>query len=190
MSSFQCQVRPSILVGARPWDQDRSHKTTDDSGNQSNNIKLCNGIPLRNAVVYVTMCNTTIGNDTMDSNPVALGDLECEVMQLIWARAPLTAEAVRDSLPRRLKDSTVRTVLRRLEEKGYVSHRIEGRTFVYLAAERRGKVAARAVKHIVDWFCNGSVDEVLVGMADGAMLDGQQLRALAERIEKAKEGAV
>jgi predicted transcriptional regulator len=93
-------------------------------------------------------------------------------------------------LARRLKDSTVRTVLRRLEEKGYVSHRIEGRTFVYLAVERRGKVAARAVKHIVDWFCNGSVDEVLVGMADGAMLDGQQLRALAERIEKAKEGAV
>jgi BlaI family penicillinase repressor len=59
-----------------------------------------------------------------------------------------------------------------------------------LAAERRGEVAARSVKHIVDCFCNGSVDEVLVGMVDGAMLDGQQLRALAERIEKAKKGGV
>jgi BlaI family penicillinase repressor len=53
----------------------------------------------------------------MDSNLLALGDLEREVMQLIWARAPLMAEAVRELLARRLKDSTIRTVLRRLEEK-------------------------------------------------------------------------
>jgi BlaI family transcriptional regulator, penicillinase repressor len=53
----------------------------------------------------------------MDSNPLALGDLGRAVMQLIWARAPLTAEAVRKLLARRLKDPTVRTVFRRLEEK-------------------------------------------------------------------------
>ena len=45
-----------------------------------------------------------------------LGNLEREVMQLIWAGGPLTAEAVREKLERRLKESTVRTVLRRLEE--------------------------------------------------------------------------
>ena len=125
----------------------------------------------------------------MESNLLGLGDLEREVMQLVWARAPVTAEAVRALLARPLKDSTVRTVLRRLEQKGYVSHKIEGRTFVYLAAERRGQVAAKTIKYIVDWFCNGSVDEILIGMADEAMLDEQQLRALAERIENAKEGS-
>jgi BlaI family penicillinase repressor len=143
--------------------------------------------PLRKAVFSVTFGNTTTGNQTMGSNLLSLGDLEREVMQLVWARAPLTAEAVRERLARRLKDSTIRTVLRRLEQKGYVSHRIEGRTYVYLAAEQRGQVAAKAIKYIVDWFCNGSVDEVLVGMADEAMLDGQQLRALAKRIERAKK---
>jgi BlaI family transcriptional regulator, penicillinase repressor len=126
----------------------------------------------------------------MDNNLLGLGELEREVMQLIWAKAPLTAEAVRELLARRLKDSTIRTVLRRLEEKGYVSHSIEGRSFVYLAAEQRGKVAAKAIKHIVDWFCNGSVDEALVGMVDAAMLDGQHLRALAQRIERAKKARV
>ena len=119
-----------------------------------------------------------------DSLP-QLGDLEREVMQLIWADGPLTAETVRERLARRLKESTVRTVLRRLEEKGYVEHTVEGRTYVYQATQPRGKVAAKAVKRIVDWFCNGSVEEVLVGMVDSAMLDQRQLRRIADKVAKA-----
>jgi BlaI family transcriptional regulator, penicillinase repressor len=120
-----------------------------------------------------------------DSLP-QLGDLEREVMQLIWADGALTAETVREKLPRRLKESTVRTVLRRLEEKGYVRHTVEGRTYVYQATQPRGKVAAKAVQRIVDWFCNGSVEEVLVGMVDSAMLDQRQLRRVADKVAKAK----
>jgi predicted transcriptional regulator len=117
-----------------------------------------------------------------------LGDLEREVMQLIWANGSLTAEFVRKRLARRLKESTVRTVLRRLEEKGYVNHAVEGRTYVYEATHPRGKVAAKAVQRIVDLFCNGSVEEVLVGMVDNAMLDQRQLRTLADKVAKAKAG--
>ena len=120
-----------------------------------------------------------------DSLP-QLGDLEREVMQLIWADGPLTAETVREKLARRLKESTVRTVLRRLEEKGYVAHTVEGRTYVYQATQPRGKVAAKAVQRIVDWFCNGSIEEVLVGMVDSAMLDQRQLRRVADKVAKAK----
>jgi BlaI family transcriptional regulator, penicillinase repressor len=117
-----------------------------------------------------------------------LGDLEREVMQLIWANGRLTAETVREKLARRLKESTVRTVLRRLEEKGYVVHAVEGRTYVYEATHPRGRVAAKAVQRIVDWFCNGSVEEVLVGMVDSAMIDQRQLRMLADKVAKAKGG--
>src|SRR5215467_2772881 len=116
-----------------------------------------------------------------------LSNLEREVMQLIWADGPITAEMVRERLARRLKESTVRTVLRRLEEKGYVSHTVDGRTYVYQATEARGKVAARAVQRIVDWLCNGSVEEVLVGMVDTAMLDRKRLRMLTDRIAQAKD---
>jgi BlaI family transcriptional regulator, penicillinase repressor len=115
-----------------------------------------------------------------------LSDLEGDVMRLVWAHGPLTADNVRELLPRRLTDSTIRTVLRRLEGKGYVNHAVDGRAFIYEAAEPRQKVAARAVKRLVDWFCNGSIEELLLGMVDHAMLDRQQLRALAAKVEKAK----
>jgi BlaI family penicillinase repressor len=124
----------------------------------------------------------------MDATLPDLGDLEREVMQLVWAHAPVTAEAVREQLERPLKESTVRTVLRRLEDKGYVTHTVEGRTYVYQAVAPRGRVAANAVQRIVDWFCNGSMEEVLVGMVDASMLDQRQLRLLADKIAKAKGG--
>ena len=126
----------------------------------------------------------------MDDSLPELGDLERDVMQLVWAHAPITAEVVREKLARRLKESTVRTVLRRLEDKGYVEHIVDGRTYVYHAAQPRGRVAARAVQRIVDWFCNGSIEEVLVGMVDSAMLDQRQLRMLADKVAKAKAKGV
>ena len=126
----------------------------------------------------------------MDNSLPELGDLERDVMQLVWAHAPITAEIVREKLARRLKESTVRTVLRRLEDKGYVQHVVDGRTYVYHAAQPRGRVAAKAVQRIVDWFCNGSIEEVLVGMVDSAMLDQRQLRMLADKVAKAKAKGV
>jgi len=123
----------------------------------------------------------------MANNPTELGGLERDVMQLLWADGPMTSEAVRERLLRKLKESTVRTVLRRLEDKGFVTHAVEGRTYVFEASEPRGDVAARAVRRIVDWLCNGSVEEVLVGMVDSDMLNPAQLRQLADKITKAKQ---
>ncbi len=122
----------------------------------------------------------------MDERMSDLGELELEVMQLIWDRGEVTAEQVREELARAAKESTVRTVLRRLEDKGFVTHSVDGRTFVFRAAEGRQEVAARAVKRIVDWFCKGSVEDVLVGMADARMLEPQTLEVLAKRIKAAK----
>src|SRR3954462_15885672 len=106
----------------------------------------------------------------MDDSLPELGDLEREVMQLVWANGPVTAEAVRQRLSRPLKEWTVRTVLRRLDDKGYPTLTMDGRTYVYHAAEPRGRVEPKAVQRIVNWLCNGSVEEVLVGMVDTAML--------------------
>ena len=123
------------------------------------------------------------------NEPMAdLGELEREVMQLVWLGGEVTADEIRLRLDRKPKESTVRTVLRRLEEKGYVTHTVDGRTFIFRSAEARPQVAARAVKGIVDWLCNGSVEEVLVGMVDAQMLDRRTLQRLAKRIEQAKGG--
>lgn len=115
-----------------------------------------------------------------------LGELEREVMRLVWAHAPVTAEMVRERLDRRLKESTVRTVLRRLEEKGYISHSVEGRTYVFQARDDRQRVAAKAVRRVADWLCNGSIEEVLIGIVDSKMLDKEQLETLSKKIEEAK----
>ena len=117
-----------------------------------------------------------------------LGELEREVMQLVWSAGEVTADEIRQQLDRNPKESTVRTVLRRLEEKGYVVHSVSGRTFIFRAVASRQDFAARAVKNIVDWFCNGSLEDVLVGMADARMVDSRTLQRLAKKIDEAKKG--
>jgi predicted transcriptional regulator len=124
----------------------------------------------------------------MDHDIADLGALEREVLKLVWQQGSATAESVRTALARELKESTVRTVLRRLEGKGLLTHTLDGRTYVYRGAEPRARAAARAVKRIADWFCNGSVEEVLVGLVDSEILDRRELKRLAERIAKAKRG--
>ena len=99
-----------------------------------------------------------------------LGDLEHEIAQLIWAHGPMTAAAVRKALPRALKDPTIRTVLRRLEEKGYLKHEVDQGTFVYHAVETREQVAVKAVKEIADQFCGGSIEAVM-NLMKSALLD-------------------
>lgn len=121
-----------------------------------------------------------------------LGEVEQAVMDCIWSQGPVTAEQCREALAaeRPMKDSTIRTVLRRLEEKGYVSHEVEGRTFVYRALDARQNVAVRAVKGIIDRFCNGSAEELVMGMVDNAVLGRKQLERLARKIAESEAGTV
>jgi BlaI family penicillinase repressor len=112
------------------------------------------------------------------------GELEQPVMKLVWELQPCTAETVREKLDRPLKESTVRTVLRRLEDKRLVRHTVENRTFLYTACQPRQHAAASAVKKIADWFCGGSVEELLVGMVDSKVLNEKELQRLADKIAR------
>jgi predicted transcriptional regulator len=125
-------------------------------------------------------------NTTARHDPSELGELERSILSVVWRKTQISAEQVREELGRPLKDSTIRTVLRRLEEKGYLVHSLENRTFIYRPAESRNRVAGRAVKRIVDWFCEGSVEALLVGMVDSKVLDRAELQRLAERIAAAQ----
>jgi BlaI family penicillinase repressor len=87
-----------------------------------------------------------------------------------------------------MKESTARTMLKRLEEKGYVRHRVEGRTNVYSGLEPPQQVAARAVRQIIDRFCGGSVEQLLVGMVANDVVDERELERLAQRIARSGKG--
>ena len=105
-------------------------------------------------------------------------------MDILWARGSGTAEQIREALAPRhaLKDSTIRTVLKRLQEKGYVSYSIVGKAFVYSGVEKPRNVAVRAVRQILDRFCNGSLEQLLVGMVENEVVDRAELQQLARKL--------
>ena len=124
--------------------------------------------------------------NTREARLKNLGEVEQAVMDYIWSHGPSTSEACREGLAssRPMKDSTIRTVLRRLEEKGFLTHEIDGRTFVYKPSDKRRNVAVRAVKNIIDRFCGGSAEELVLGMVDNDVLDRKQLERLARKISE------
>jgi BlaI family transcriptional regulator, penicillinase repressor len=120
----------------------------------------------------------------------ALSELEHQVMQAVWSSGPSSVEAVHQAVSRRrdLKEVTVRTVLRRLEQKGYVLHEVEGRAYIYRAVEAPRSLAARAFRHIVDRFCHGSVDELVSGLVEANVLDDAELAALEASLKARARG--
>jgi len=117
-----------------------------------------------------------------------ISDLERHVMNLLWKSGCATAAEIQKKLAedRPLKDSTIRTVLLRLEEKGYVQHELDGRAYVYSCIEPPRSVAAQAVKQILDRFCHGSLEALLAGMVHDEMVDTDELRKIVERLAKRK----
>ena len=117
-----------------------------------------------------------------------LSELEHLVMEFVWSQGSCTADQVRESLApnRPMKDSTVRTVLRRMEKKGYIAHLVEGRTYLYRSVQPRESVAIRAVKQIIDRFCGGSVEQLLIGMVDSKLIERRELDKLAQKVAREK----
>ena len=107
-------------------------------------------------------------------------------MQAVWDVGPATVEAVHAVLgrTRSLKEVTTRTLLRRLEQKGYLRHTVSGRAFVYAAVEPPRTLAARAVRQIIDRFCRGSVDELVSGLVDGRVLSDAELKSMEQSIRR------
>ena len=109
-----------------------------------------------------------------------LTDLENDVMKAVWDGGTSTVEAVHRivSRKRNLKETSVRTLLRRLERKGYLKHASDGRAYVYEAVEPARSLAARAVRQIIDRFCQGSVEELVSGMVEAKVLNKRDIDQL------------
>lgn len=130
------------------------------------------------SVSHVTACSY------MKRHLPPLGDLEHELLTILWKHGEMTAFAVRKQVARKLKDATIRTVLRRLEEKGYVTHSVLSGTFIFRAKETAETTAAGAVQSIVERFCGGSLERALAGLVDAGFVDAEQLAALAVKFKR------
>jgi len=91
----------------------------------------------------------------------SLSERGAQIMGVLWELGEATADDIRAALPADLHDSTVRTLLRQLEEKGYVKHKLLGRTFHYQPTVPRENVRAQALRGFIQRFFGGSA-EVLV----------------------------
>ena len=119
-----------------------------------------------------------------------LTELENEVMQAVWKGGMCTVEAVYRvvSRKRKLKETTVRTLLRRLEQKGYLKHQSDGRAYMYRATEPPRSLAARAVRQIIDRFCQGSVEELVSGMVEARVLNKDDIDQLEKFVRDRRGG--
>ncbi|HWS72628.1 MAG TPA: BlaI/MecI/CopY family transcriptional regulator [Thermoanaerobaculia bacterium] len=113
-----------------------------------------------------------------------LSELETKVINVLWRRGPSTADDVAGDLPgrKKLKDSTVRTILGRMEKKGFVTHETDGRANVYRALLEPQHVAMSGVRDLLDRFLGGSVEALLVGMVNDEIVDHDELTALAKKV--------
>jgi BlaI family penicillinase repressor len=119
-----------------------------------------------------------------------LTELENEVMRAVWDAGPCSVDAVHQTVSRKrsLKETTIRTLLRRLEQKGYLRHKEDGRAYIYQAVEPARNLAARAVRQIIDRFCQGSVEELVSGMVESKVLSKRELDNLEAFVKNRKQG--
>lgn len=120
-----------------------------------------------------------------------LSQLEHLVMDVLWQQPHASAEDVRNALAVRhpMKESTSRTILKRLEDKGYVRRELSGRVFVYSGVKEPQHVAVNAVRQILERFCGGSVERLLVGMVNSEVIGEQELERLAQKIARRQKEA-
>lgn len=112
----------------------------------------------------------------------SVSPLEHEVMAIVWARGSVTAADVLEALEKPLTNATVRTLLRRLETKGYVRHTVEGRVFVYAPRVGEAQAGAGAVRRIVQRFFGGSASRLVAGLVDEGLITPDEVRDLSARL--------
>jgi predicted transcriptional regulator len=115
-----------------------------------------------------------------------LSAAEREVMEIVWDRGEVTAKEARDALSREVARNTVRTLLERMEEKGWVRHREVGRAYVYRAARPRAESIGRKVREIVDTICGGSPETLVAALLDYRGLRPNELQRIRGMLEEAK----
>jgi predicted transcriptional regulator len=117
---------------------------------------------------------------------------ERQIIDVLYRRGRATAAEVMADLPGDPSYSTVRTQLRVLEAKGHVRHEDDGQRYVYSPAVPRGTVRRSALKHLVETFYEGSVEQAMAALlgGEGSRLTDEQLDRIEDLIKKArKEGA-
>jgi predicted transcriptional regulator len=107
-------------------------------------------------------------------------------MDIVWKRGQATAEVITRDLPGDLGNASVRTLLKRIEAKGFLHHRTEGRSFVYIASVGQSDAGRSAVSRVAARFYRGSIEQLLLGLVEGKIIGREQLERLSQEVADAE----
>jgi len=115
---------------------------------------------------------------------------QLEIMELVWERGEVTVaevwEAMRERRP--IARNTVQTTMKRLEDKGWLRHREEGKTYIYTSAKARQGIRERFVSLLVDVAFQGAADGLVMALLDGRGVSDEEADRIRALIEKQTRG--
>src|ERR1700694_164620 len=117
-----------------------------------------------------------------------LTEVEQRLMEIMWGRKSATVSEVLAKLSEDRKGAfnTVQTMLRILERKGYLKHKIQGRAFRYYPIVDRGQASTSAVKHLLKRFFDGAPGKLAINILENERLSGDDLAKLKRLISEAR----
>ncbi|HEY8375690.1 MAG TPA: BlaI/MecI/CopY family transcriptional regulator [Nannocystis sp.] len=112
-----------------------------------------------------------------------LSDLQLDLLRILWDRGEATAAEVHAALAeqdRELAPTTVSTMLSRLEKKGTITHRVEGRQFIYRALVSEAEVRRSMLSRVTDFFFGGDVSALVSHLVSGHDVDPDDVARLRQ----------
>ena len=122
----------------------------------------------------------------VQKNLPALSPSETEILRLVWQIGQATVQDVCDKLPakRKIAYATVQTLLRRLENKGYLKHDIRGKAHVFFAAVKKEQVVKRSVGDFLDRLFGGDPIPLVQYLAEHGKLNVDDIEKLKQLVDK------
>jgi len=116
----------------------------------------------------------------------AMSPAETEILRFVWKLDKATVQQVHEALPenRKVAYKTVQTLLRRLEEKGYLTHKTEGKAYVFSPAVKQEAVVRRAVLDFLDRLFGGDPKPLMHFLAHEGRIDTKDIEELKKLIDE------
>ncbi len=116
-----------------------------------------------------------------------LTEVELELMEVLWEKERATVGEIVAALPdERLAYSSVLTMMRILEQKGYVEHAKEGRAFIYRPVVDRRQAVQSVISYLLKRFFKGSPELLVVNLLEHEDVGKTEIKRLKRLIEKSK----
>ena len=116
-----------------------------------------------------------------------LGKRERQIMEVVYRRGRATVSDVLSDLPDPPSYSSVRAMLRYLEDKGHLQHEEEGPRYVYLPTAPKQEVRKSALSHMVRTFFDGSVSSVVAALIESGPISSEEYERLSLLLDQAAE---